>query len=91
MVRRDPFAGPTTTAMLCLSDLREWHVIEAACNNCGHVGRLRPKKMLSMLWRRHRRETGQIAVVDLAPRLACSECGNRGGNSLRVVRLDRNV
>lgn len=75
-----------------LSDLRSWHEVEASCTNCRHVARLRPKQLGALVARRLPRPAATaLPLAELARRFACSECGNRSGNTVKVVTLDRNV
>jgi len=87
-------AGPVGGA--CLADLREWHVVEARCGRCRHVGRLRPKQLTAFIAKRPDRRggrqfAGQTRLADIQARFACSECGNRAGNDLAIVAVERNV
>lgn len=84
---RQPAARPSELARL--SDLREWHAMEAVCRQCRHVARLRPKQVMSMLSRRRRRSMADVRLVDLEHRLACRECGNRIDNTIKVVAIAR--
>jgi len=82
-------------------DLREWHVIEAKCFSCGHVGTLyadRLKKLrLAQLKRRHRwvassedylrEQIEHQHVAELEELLRCEHCGNRVNNNLRFLKL----
>lgn len=79
-----------------LADLREWHIVEARCARCRHVGRLRPKQLTAFIARHPSRRTvrppaGQTRLADIADRFACTECGNRTGNEVAVVAVERNV
>lgn len=79
-----------------LADLREWHIVEARCARCRHVGRLRPKQLTAFVARRPstrggRQFAGQTRLADILERFACSECGNRAGNDIAVVTIERNV
>lgn len=87
-------AGPAGGARL--ADLREWHIVEARCARCRHVGRLRPKQVTAFIARRPgqeagRRLAGQTRLAEIAARFACRECGNRAGNAISVVAVERNV
>lgn len=87
-------AGPASGTRLAdarLADLREWHIVEARCASCRHVGRLRPKQLTAFIARRRRHLAGQTRLADIQPRFACSECGNRAGNEIAVVAIERNV
>ncbi len=79
-----------------LADLREWHIVEARCARCRHVGRLRPKQLTAFIARHPSRRTvrpsaGQTRLADITDRFACTECGNRAGNEVAVVAVERNV
>ena len=88
-----------------LGDLREWHRIEAKCFNCRRVGVLYPDRLkklrLAHLKRRYRwlpssadqlsEMIGQQRVAELEALLRCNDCGNRLHNSLRVIKLPRNI
>ncbi|MBL8703981.1 MAG: hypothetical protein JNM30_04015 [Rhodospirillales bacterium] len=87
-------AGPAGGARL--ADLREWHIVEARCARCRHVGRLRPKQLAAFVARRPstrggRQLAGQTRLAEILERFACSECGNRAGNEIAVVAVERNV
>ena len=86
-------AGPAGGARL--ADLREWHIVEARCAQCRHVGRLRPKQITAFIARRPgqesgRRLAGQTRLAEIAQRFACRECGNRQGNRIAVLAVERN-
>lgn len=72
---------------LRLGDLRQWHVIEVRCFNCGREGTVYPAALLkhSRRWNEHTR------LVELEPRFRCRSCGNRFGNSWTIAQLSRNA
>jgi hypothetical protein len=82
---------PGPTGGTRLADLREWHVVEARCARCRHVGRLRPKQLTAFIARRRHQPVGQTRLAEIQPRFACSECGNRAGNDLAIVAIERNM
>lgn len=96
-------AGPAATNLLAgpaggarLADLREWHIVEARCARCRHVGRLRPKQLTAFVSRQSSRKpgrqlAGQTRLVEIVQRFACTECGNRADNQVAVVAVERNV
>ncbi len=69
---------------LRLEDLRDWHVIEVTCGRCGRQGVVYPASL-------QRRLKGYIRLIDLERRYACKTCGNRTGNTWRVLEISRNA
>ena len=67
---------------LTLVRLRDWHVLEATCWHCRHVGTVHPR------WLR-RRYPENVLLRDLMPRLVCSACGNRENNTWEVLQKPR--
>lgn len=64
--------------------LSEWHVLVAICSRCRHRRRL----SIDAIMRRYPR----IGLVQqIAPMLACRQCGNREGNQVEIGRLPRNL
>ena len=80
-MERNVNSGPV--AGMRPSDLRDLHVITAACGRCGHRARV-PADFLA--WER----PGATRLVDLAAKLRCMQCGNRVGNTIAVGQLPRN-
>ena len=69
---------------LRLEDLREWHRLEVRCIVCNHRGLIDPTQI------KHRLSI-HTRLVDLERRYRCVKCGNRSGNSWRVMQLGRNA
>jgi hypothetical protein len=67
-----------------LGQLKPWHVLRITCLQCRYVAAVSPAPLLTRFGVHQR-------IVDLEERFACTECGNRGGNSVAVCRLDRNT
>ncbi len=67
-----------------LEDLRDWHVIEVTCGRCGREGLLYPSTL-------RRRLPDYIRLLDLERRYACKGCGNRFGNTWRILEMSRNA
>jgi len=65
-----------------VGDLREWHVLQATCWKCGHIGDTYPTR-LKKRWSDYER------LIDLERRLRCANCGNRESNSWQVYQLPR--
>ena len=66
-----------------LGDLRAWHRITARCLRCGHTHAF-PADFLA--WER----PAHARLTELEPKLRCTRCGNRAGNTLSVTRVERN-
>ena len=69
---------------LRLEDLRDWHVIEVTCGRCGRVAVVYPAAL------RHRLP-GYTRLVGLERRYTCRACGNRSGNTWRIMAMSRNI
>jgi len=67
-----------------LGDLQPWHVLRIKCFQCRYRALVSPAPLLARFGRLQK-------IVDIEERFACTECGNRGGNSFAVCRLDRNL
>lgn len=79
---REEIIGPKYA--IRLGDLKSWHVLKVTCLQCRHESTVSPAPLLRRFGEHQR-------LAQLEERFACSHCGNRGGNSARVYRLDRNV
>ena len=66
-----------------LRDLRPWHRIVARCFRCGHQTEFAPD---FLAWER----PAHGFLNELAPKLRCTRCQNRNGNTLTVHTLPRN-
>jgi hypothetical protein len=65
-----------------LGDLRPWHVLKVTCLRCRRAAVVSPAPLVARF--------GEHAwLVRVEERFACTECGNRAGNSAKVLRLER--
>ncbi|MEY9198476.1 hypothetical protein ABIA16_003592 [Sinorhizobium fredii] len=67
---------------MTLSDLEEWYVLGGQCSKCQHKGWIDR-------WDVARRFGKRIYIMMIAPKLRCTVCGNKRGNSLQTGRLKR--
>lgn len=65
-----------------VGDLREWHVLQVTCWQCGHSSEIYTAR-LKKRWSDYER------LIDLEARLRCVKCRNKDGNSWQVYRLPR--
>ena len=65
-----------------VGDLREWHVLQVTCWQCGHSSEIYAAR-LKKRWSDYER------LIDLEARLRCVKCRNKDGNSWQVYRLPR--
>ncbi len=66
-----------------LRDLRAWHRIVARCFACSHAAEF---KSDFLAWER----PPHSFLTELEPKLRCTRCGNRKGNTLTVRAMERN-
>lgn len=79
---REEILGPKYNVRL--GDLKPWHVLKVKCLQCRHSAQVSPTPLLTRFGQHQR-------IADLESRFACTECGNRAGNSFAVFRLDGNL
>lgn len=66
-----------------LRDLREWHRVTARCLQCSHAVEFGGD---FLAWER----PPTTFLTELEPKLRCTRCGNRQGNTLAVRMVSRN-
>jgi hypothetical protein len=66
-----------------LRDLRQWHRITARCFQCSHTYEFTAD---FLAWER----SPHSFLTELEPKLRCTRCGNRKGNTLEVRAMPRN-
>ena len=79
---REEILGPKYEVRL--GDLKPWHVLKVTCLQCRRAVTVSPAPLLMRFGEYPR-------IVGIEERFACTECGNRAGNSVKVLRLDRNA
>ena len=79
---REEILGPKYDVRL--GDLKPWHVLRVTCLQCRRAATVSPAPLLAKFGQHQR-------IVGIEERFACTDCGNRGGNSVKVWRLDRNA
>lgn len=67
---------------MTLGQLAEWYVLGGMCSRCSHKGWIDR-------WEVARRFGKSIIIVSLMPRLRCTGCGNKQGNTLTSAKLKR--
>lgn len=65
-----------------LENLREWHVVEAECLQCHQAAPLRHAAL-------KRGRDGGYLVSALEHKLRCTQCGQRGGHTIRIQQMPR--
>ena len=65
-----------------LGDLHPWHVLRVTCFRCRHIANISPAPLLARFGQHER-------LTEVEERFACTECGNRWGNSAQVHELAR--
>lgn len=65
-----------------LADLAEWYALGGKCAACTHKGWIDR-------WELARRYGKKTIIVTLMPRLRCTACGNKHGNTLQTGRAKR--
>ena len=65
-----------------LGDLRRWHIVTARCLRCRHEAEFTGD---FIAWER----PAHSRLTDLEPKLRCTRCQNRVGNTLSVRRAER--
>ena len=65
-----------------LGDLRPWHVLGITCFSCRHTATVSPAPLM-------RRFGEHQCIAELEDRFACTACGNRDGNSVKIYKLER--
>ena len=84
MARADDDGRIADASYMRLNDLREWHVIEAQCWKCKHVGTISHARL-------KRGRPIYRKLIDIAFRMRCTNCGVRGAQELTVRKLPRNT
>lgn len=67
---------------MTLADLAEWYVLGGLCSKCAHKGWIDR-------WEVARRHGKRTIIVTLMPKLRCTACGNKRGNTLQTGRIKR--
>jgi hypothetical protein len=65
---------------LRLEDLREWHVLVVACENCGSKGVITPAQLL-------KKNMPYMRIVLLQKKFRCNHCRMRGASGWKVAKL----
>lgn len=65
-----------------LSDLADWHRLQATCFRCRHTTVIDPAIFRG-------RYTGDTRLLEIEEKLRCQQCGNRYANNLSVGRMPR--
>lgn len=65
-----------------LHQLRRWHILTAKCCSCSHTRHMR-------LWEIKGSLPESTFLTEVEERLRCQRCGNKGGNRLLVMIVDR--
>jgi hypothetical protein len=63
---------------LALDRLEQWYLLGGNCQKCRHVG-----------WHDRWDIGRRVVIVTLMPRLRCTACGNKRGNSLKIGKIQR--
>lgn len=67
---------------MTLAELAEWYVLGGKCSACSHQGWIDR-------WECARRFGRRAIIVALMPRLRCTACGNRRGNTMVTGKINR--
>jgi hypothetical protein len=65
-----------------LHQLRRWHVLTAQCAHCRHTRHMR-------LWEVKGNLPENTFLSEVEERLCCQRCGNRDGNRLLVMMMEK--
>ena len=65
-----------------VEDLRDWHVLQVTCANCGHTGLIYPARI-------RKQSSGWQHIIHIAHSFKCIRCMNRQANEWQVYRIPR--